>query len=174
MSRAKGGGDRRAFLMAAPVLAAAATEAAAQAPAIQTPKLDLAVTIHVTIGPTRQIGPIPAGTARVIPITGGTFEGRGMKGKVMPGGADWQITRPDGVTELRAHYGLETDDGKIIQVHNHCLMVPQTGGQPLIRSTLTFEAPAPHDWMNKAVFVGTLNAPGDSQAPVVIRAFQAS
>ncbi len=163
--------DRRAVLAAGAVMAAASAKAAvAQTAVIEVPKLELCLTIHVQIGPVQQIGAIPAGTARVIPITGGTFEGKGMRGKVIPGGADWQITRPDGVTELRAHYGLETHDGKIIQVRNHCLSrtTPR-----LLRSTLTFEAPAPHDWMNKAVFVGTLNAPGDSGAPVVIRAFEA-
>jgi hypothetical protein len=164
--------DRRAVLIAAPALAAASA-AAAQTPAIETPRAELAFTIHVQIGPVQQIGQIPAGGARVIPITGGSFEGPRIKGTVMPGGADWQITRPDGVTELRAHYGLKTDDGAIIQVKNHCLAFTPAGGVRSIRSVLTFEAPAgPHDWLNKSVFVGTLNAPGDSRAPVVIRAFQ--
>jgi hypothetical protein len=160
--------------MSAPMLAAAAGGAAAQtaSPAVETPRLELAFTVFVQIGPVQQIGPVPGGAARVIPITGGVFEGK-LKGKVLPGGADWQLTRPDGVTELRAHYGLQTDDGVVIQVHNHCLITARDGGR-LIRSVLTLEAPTgPHDWLNKHVFVGTLNAPGDPRAPVVIRAFQA-
>lgn len=165
--------DRRTVLAAATAAtAAAATQAPAQTAAIETPKLELAFTVFVQIGPVQQIGPVPGGTARVIPITGGTVEGR-IKGKVIPGGADWQLTRPDGVTELRAHYGLQADDGAVIQVNNHCLITAREGGR-LIRSVLTLEAPTgPYDWLNKHVFVGTLNAPGDPRAPVVIRAFQA-
>ena len=42
-----------------------------------------------------------------------------------------------------------------------------------VRSAMRFQAPTgPHDWLNKAVFVGTLNAPGDATAPVVIRCFE--
>jgi hypothetical protein len=172
---------RRAFLAAAPAaaLALAAEQAQAQAPAYEVPGLELVFTAHVMISPIRPIGDIPAGQARIAPITGGTFEGPRLRGKVMAGGADWQISRPDGVTELRAHYGLECDDGAIIQVKNNCLVTPkgppaagQARAPTLIRSVMTFEAPKPHDWLNRAVFVGTLNAPGDTQAPVVIRCFQ--
>jgi hypothetical protein len=139
----------------------------------EIPCLVLALTIHVQIGALAQIGQVPGGAARMIPITGGSFEGPRLKGTVMPGGADWQVTRPDGVTELRAHYGLQCDDGAIVQVNNRCLVVRGDGGVRLIRSVLQLEAPeGPHDWLNKSVFVGTLNAPGDPQAPVVIRAFQ--
>ncbi|MFC3077397.1 DUF3237 domain-containing protein [Phenylobacterium terrae] len=141
--------------------------------AYEVPRAELAFTIHVQVGALEQIGPVPGGAARVIPITGGTFEGPRLRGEVIPGGADWQLTRPDGVTELRAHYGLKCDDGTIVQVNNRCLVVRTEAGARLIRSVLTLEAPeGPHDWLNKAVFVGTLNAPGDEAAPVVIRAFQ--
>ncbi|MFC0295935.1 DUF3237 family protein [Geobacillus jurassicus] len=34
-----------------------------------------------------------------------------MRGKVLPGGADYQLIRKDGVAELLAHYVIETDDG---------------------------------------------------------------
>ena len=34
------------------------------------------------------------------PITGGKFKGPGIEGVVVPGGADWQLTRPDGDVEL--------------------------------------------------------------------------
>lgn len=159
--------------MSAPILAAAAVDAAAQTPAagIEVPKLELAFTAFVQIGPVQQIGPVPGGTARVIPITGGVVEGK-IKGKVIAGGADWQLTRPDGVTELKAHYGLQTDDGAVIQVNNHCLITARDGGR-LIRSVVNLQAPTgAYDWLNKHVFVGTLNAPGDARAPVVIRAFQ--
>lgn len=145
-----------------------------------TPILELALTAWVQIGPLEAIGEIPGGQGRIIPITGGEFEGPRLKGKVVPGGADWQTVRPDGVTELRAHYGLRTDDGALIQVQNYVLAridVPASDDKPAqrkLRGVITFTAPkGPHDWLNKTVFVSTLNEPGDTRAPVVIRAFSA-
>jgi hypothetical protein len=44
------------------------------------------------------------GERRVIPITGGSFEGPNIKGAVLPGVADWQLVRPDGDLELYARY----------------------------------------------------------------------
>src|SRR4029079_11590188 len=35
-----------------------------------------------------------------------------------PGGADWQLARPDGVIESDAHYALQTDDGALIEVRS--------------------------------------------------------
>ena len=58
------------------------------------------------------------GRRRIVPITGGTFEGPAIRGKVMNGGADWQIIRADGFTELDTRYTLETDKGQIIYVQN--------------------------------------------------------
>jgi Protein of unknown function (DUF3237) len=42
-----------------------------------------------------------------------------LRGKVIAGGADWQIVRTDGVAELEARYTLETDDSALIYVRNH-------------------------------------------------------
>ena len=59
-----------------------------------------------------------AARRRIIPIVGGTFEGSGMKGRVLNNGADWQIVRADGLTEIDTRYALETDKGQIIYVQN--------------------------------------------------------
>ncbi len=42
-----------------------------------------------------------------------------MRGMVRPGGVDWQDTSSDGVSEIEAHYALETDDGAVIRVINN-------------------------------------------------------
>jgi hypothetical protein len=56
---------------------------------------------------------------RYVPLTGGTFVGRGgLRGIVLPGGADWQRVRPDGSLELDAHYALRGDDGRGIEVRS--------------------------------------------------------
>jgi Protein of unknown function (DUF3237) len=52
----------------------------------------------------------------VVGITGGTFEGPQLKGTIIPGGADWQIVRADGVLDIDARYALRTDGGALIRV----------------------------------------------------------
>ena len=75
------------------------------------PKLTLAMTIRVQVGPPTELGQVPRGRRRIIPILGGTFEGPNIRGKVVPGGADWQIVRADGFAELDTRYMLQTDAG---------------------------------------------------------------
>lgn len=70
--------------------------------------------IEADLGDIRHFGATPYGERRVIDILGGRVEGR-VSGRVLPG-ADWQIVRPDGVTDIRAHYALETDAGARILV----------------------------------------------------------
>ena len=110
------------------------------------------------------LGKSKHGWRRVVPITGGSFEGPNIRGEVMPGGEDWQLTRPDGDTELYARYLLRTHDGHIIQVINRVLMhYPPKGdkGEPYIRSVIDLEAPlgSPYEDLNHAIFFGTLTQP---------------
>src|SRR5262249_56124895 len=44
-------------------------------------------------------------------------EGPRLKGRILPG-ADWQIVRPDGVTDLKARYAIETDRGTRVLVRS--------------------------------------------------------
>ena len=53
------------------------------------------------------------GERRIINISGGAFEGPMLSGKILPGGADWQVIRNDGVTELEAKYTLETKTARL-------------------------------------------------------------
>jgi hypothetical protein len=84
----------------------------------ELPQLEFAFTATVTLGVIQEVGNTPHGRRRIIPITGGTFEGMAIKGTVEPGGADWQIIRTDNVAELDALYTLKTDDGVLIYVRN--------------------------------------------------------
>ena len=77
------------------------------------PGLVFAFELRVTVGAPVEIGQVPRGRRRIVSILGGTFEGPGIKGKVVPGGADWQIIRADGFSELDTRYTLETDKGQI-------------------------------------------------------------
>jgi hypothetical protein len=108
------------------------------------------------------VGNSKYGNRNIVPITGGSFEGPSIKGEVLPGGADWQLRRPDGDTELNARYTLRTNDGYTIQVINKVLEHNDASGR-YTRSVLDFEAPigSPYEWLNHAVFVGTMGMGGE-------------
>ena len=131
---------------------------ASEAACFEVPVLEHVLTVHAAVAPALVMGQTPHGKRRVIPISGGSFEGRDMRGIVMPGGVDWQLLRADGVSELDARYWLQTDDAAVIRVHNRVLMAPPApGAQPAVRSSVQFEAPlGNYDWLNKSVFIGTL------------------
>lgn len=84
------------------------------------PKLELRHLIEITcdVGPVTSIGKTPLGDVRLVQLLGGTFEGAELRGKLLPGGADWQQVRSDGTLEIRAKYLLETDQGELIQVQS--------------------------------------------------------
>ena len=150
-----------------------ATWAAESPAAADSPSLAWMMTVKATIEPTVEMGKTPEGQRRVIPIAGGTFEGPGIKGIVMPGGEDWQLVRDDGTMLLDARYWLRTDDGAIIRVNNAVTIstqaaVDQKPAARYSRSAVKFEAPVgKYDWLNKAVFVGTLKA-DTTQRPAVV------
>jgi hypothetical protein len=111
----------------------------------------------------------PNGARRVIPITGGLFYGPRLSGIVLPGGADWQWIRPDGVAEIEARYIIETAAGARISVVNRGLrhgppavMQRLAAGLPVERSeyyfrtTPVFQTAAPeYEWLTKSIFLAT-------------------
>ena len=141
-------------------------------PDVTPPGTELALELHVSIAPAVTVGPSDSGTRRYIPITGGRFSGDGIKGEVMAGGADWQLTRPDGVTEVLALYSIRTDDGAVIVVDNRGIIVPAAGGIGYARTNPRFHAPqGRYDWLNKTLFVGTIT-PSPQGGAVIIRVFK--
>lgn len=124
----------------------------------------------VEIAPAMDAGPSPAGFRRIIPITGGSFEGPKLRGRVVPGGEDRQIFRADGVLEVEARYTLETQDGVFLVVTNKGIWhgSPEVGarlmaGEPVdpslyyFRTAARFEAPSggPYSWLNRVLILGS-------------------
>ena len=104
-----------------------------------------------------------------MPIIGGSFAGPDLKGRILPGGFDWQMKRADGFLELIADYFMETDDGVRIQVTNRGLLHIPTPGGPAsyVMTTPRFEAPmGKYGWLNQFIFAGTV-APGADKVPSV-------
>jgi len=124
---------------------------------------------EITLAPAQELGDTPQGRRRIIPITGGSFRGERLSGRVLAGGADWQLIRPDGVAQLEARYTLETDDGVLIYVRNDGyrhgpaeVMRKLAAGTPVdpstyyMRTTPRFEtADARYAWLNGIVCVAT-------------------
>ncbi len=158
-------------------LAVATPALAQQPPQPPEPGLEFAFEEVVTLGEAVTPGQTPRGLRRIIPITGGHFEGPGIKGEIMPGGWDWQLERADGCTEIEADYFLKTDDGVVINVVNKgVLCPPPAGGAPApVRTHPVFEAPSgKYDWLNRSAFVGTLDmAPPEAGPAVKIRFYRA-
>jgi hypothetical protein len=76
--------------------------------------LQTLMTVRVVAAPPQKIGAVPHGMRSIVPVTGGDFEGPRLRGKVMPGGGDWLLLRPDAVLELDLRITLETDDRALI------------------------------------------------------------
>src|SRR3977135_1056150 len=76
----------------------------------------LLMTLQVVVPPPQKLGAVPHGTRVIAPITSGTFEGPGLRGKVLPRGGEWALLRSDAVLELDLRITLETDDGALISM----------------------------------------------------------
>ena len=141
----------------------------AASPAVQPPKLTLVMTLRVQVGPPMELGEVPRGRRRIIPILGGTFAGPDFRGQVLAGGADWQIVRADGLAELDTRYALQTEQGSLIYIQNagmrHAppditkkLLAGEAvdPAQVYFKTVPTFETSAPElQWLTRAIFVGT-------------------
>jgi hypothetical protein len=140
------------------------------------PKLEFAFSATITLGTIQEVGATPHGRRRIIPITGGSFDGPAIKGMVEPGGADWQIVRADNVAELDAQYTLKTDDGVFIYIRNKGyrhgpaeVIQRLSGGEEVdakeyyFRATPVFEtASEKYNYLNKYIYVASGERKKDS------------
>ena len=75
---------------------------------------ELLFKIAFTVPPPLDLGETPYGRRRIARITGGTFAGPKLQGRVLEGGGDWLLLRRDGVLQLDVRVALETDDNAVI------------------------------------------------------------
>jgi len=128
--------------------------AASSAPAPLNTEFLMDIILHVA-------APQVLGTRRIVPVTGGTFEGPKLKGTALPG-ADWILVRPDGVSELNVRVTLRTDDDQLIYLTYRGLLFTPKGGEQYWRTTPIFETgSAKYEWLTKIIAVGVgKNVPG--------------
>lgn len=136
------------------------------------PTLELIAELSVTVAAPIEAGAVQGastrGRRRTIPITGGTVRGR-LSGRVLAGGADFQLVVSDTMAVLDARYTLALDSGERIFVQNHAL---RRGSAEAIaklvlgervdpseiyfRCVPTFEVSEPSlAWLTDSIFIGT-------------------
>ena len=120
-------------------------------------------TIQADLDAMMTLGSTPYGERRLIGITGGSVTGPKLTGRILPGGADWQIIRGDGAADIKARYTIETDAGALIMVTSEGLrhgppdvlekLLRGDNVDPRLyyfRTVMRFEtADASVDWLNR-------------------------
>ena len=119
--------------------------------------------------PLQMVGRTPIGERRIAKVTGGSFAGSELNGKILPGGGDWLLLRADGALQLDVRVTLKTDDDALIYMtyrgfrHGPAdVMERLNAGEEVnpseyyFRIAPFFEAGADsYDWLNRIVAVGT-------------------
>jgi hypothetical protein len=145
------------------------TASAPDTEALAAPALSFVADIRVDVGEPITVGDTGAGLRRVIPILGGTVGGPRLRGRVVPGGADFQVLRADGVMKLEAKYVVEATGGALIYVVNRGLRHGPAGAMEKLmrgeavdpsliyfRAMPSFETAAPEFiWMMRSLFICT-------------------
>ena len=130
--------------------------------------LDLTVYVATPVEAGNLAGLNSRGKRRIIPITGGAVTGH-VNGKILPGGADFQIVVSETTADLDARYMIELDNGEHIFVQNRALrrgsasdIAKLVRGEHVapeaiyFRCVPTFEVSTPAlEWLTQSIFVGT-------------------
>ena len=122
---------------------------------------DVLITENVTLAPSQRVGPSKRGERNVIPITGGTVSGR-INGKVLMGGADYQLLSPQPAS-IDAHYLWETDDGELVIVRNG-------GGFGALVPTFEARVDGPYAYLNTGAYLSS--NPGRGQGGVALTFYE--
>ncbi len=141
-------------------------------PILATPLLEPVAELTVTVGAPVEAGAVTGvetrGQRRIIPITGGSVRGR-LQGRVLAGGADFQIIVSPTMAVLDARYVLALDSGEHVYVQNHALrrgpaeaIARLARGEPVdpaaiyFRCVPRFEVSSPAlSWLTESIFMGT-------------------
>ncbi len=140
------------------------------------PQAALLFTAVVAVGERWDLGMGPRGHRYSVPILSGTVSagpaGPGFDGIVLPGGADRQVIRPDGVKELDALYEIQVGNGEVVTVRNQVTVDEARTPGRYAMSVLRLTVPdGPLAWVNRRVIVGTLQSARPEVAAVIVRAW---
>jgi Protein of unknown function (DUF3237) len=108
--------------------------------------------LRLATSATQEIGSTPQGTLTIFPVTGGSFEGDRLRGKVLAGGGDWVTAHGDGAFTLDLRVTLETHDGGLIHI---TLTGVRDDASRYFRTAPRFETAAPkYAFLNRLLAVG--------------------
>jgi Protein of unknown function (DUF3237) len=132
------------------------------------PRLTQIYRLEATVAQPLDVGEVPRGRRRIVPLVDGKFTGPEISGTLLPGAsADWQIILPDGTALGDIRYTLQTEQGDLLYVqsrsirHGRAEVLARLGrGEDVDASEYTFrtstqiETAAPSlDWLNKGIFI---------------------
>ncbi len=141
------------------------------------PSARLLWTAIIDVGDRQDLGTTSNGHRRIVPILSGQFYAgpgiEGLEGTVVPGGADRQLLRPDGVKELDALYEMRLVSGEILTIHNRVIVDEAREPERYAMSVISVTAPIGRfDWLNRRLIVGTLQTMRPERQAVVVRAWE--
>lgn len=128
---------------------------------------DPVIHIEAELEAPQLFGKTPYGERRVINIVGGSVSGPRLRGRILPGGADWQIIRADGAADIFAKYTLELEGGGFVLVtsagvrHGPPDVIAKLArgeavdrSQYYFRTCVRFETADPEaDWLNRVLMI---------------------
>ncbi|HMJ32613.1 MAG TPA: DUF3237 domain-containing protein [Baekduia sp.] len=135
---------------------------------LPAPRLTQVYRLEAALGQPLDLGDIAQGHRRIVPLTGGTFTGPEISGKLLPGAsADWQIVLADGTALGDIRYTLQTDRGDLLYVqsrgvrHGSAEVLERLArgedvdaSEYIFRTSTQIETAAPGlDWLNKGVLI---------------------
>jgi hypothetical protein len=124
--------------------------------------------MRLEVKPVFLVGPAPDEYRRVGIISGGSFEGDRLSGKVLEGGSDWQTIRKDGTVMINVRLVLRTNDDALVCMtyqgvrHGPPDIIAKIDRGEVVdpdsyyfRINPMFQTSAPqHDWLNRVVGIG--------------------
>jgi len=120
----------------------------------------LVFSVSLNVSATHDVGNTQFGKRRQLDVSGGTITGDKLKGSVMTGGLDYELTLSTGAMELEQVLIYKTSDNTNIFVRNCGVAAP---GDSVIRVVPDIEAPTSgsYAWLNTTKLVGTRVVEGD-------------
>ncbi|MGD0471845.1 MAG: DUF3237 domain-containing protein [Candidatus Velthaea sp.] len=126
-------------------------------------------TLTGSVGAPIEMASTPLGFRRIFPITGGTFEGPRLRGRLLPDGADYMLVRSDAVSIPDVRLVLETEEGHLILLsyggfrHGSPEVMDRLARGELVDPSEYYFRIAPrfetgsqkYSWLNRILAVGT-------------------
>lgn len=122
---------------------------------LPTPGLIERFRVEVELGPLEDHGITRAGHRRIIPIVGGRITGE-IDAAILPGGADWQLLRPDGAVDVDGRYSARTGAGELVYLHAQGV---RSGEPAVLEALLRGDAVDPASYYFRTVVTVETSAP---------------